>query len=155
MNLLAALLLLGAVAYSLQRRPATTLGEFTPVYQTISGFLPNGKPTGNCFPACIASILGLQLQDVPFFSTRSQGHQLAHANSWLKKFGLKLVMVPNTPAHVHPPEAHYIMRGHSPRMEGQFHMVVGKNGFMVHDPHPDNTGIVGKATHFIYFVPLS
>jgi len=130
----------------------STLGEFSPVYQTVSGYLPNGKPIGNCFPACIASILGLQLDDVPFFTTSSQGAQLADANSWLRKFNLKLVMVPNTPKHEHPKDAYYIMRGSSPRMEGLFHMVVGKNGELVHDPHPDNTGIIGEATHFIYFV---
>lgn len=152
MNLLATLLLITVIAYAMKNGTRdSTLGEFHPVYQTVSGYLPNGQPTGNCFPACVASIMGLSLEDVPFFSTRSQDAQLAHANSWLKKFNLKLVMTPNTSDHKHPPGIHYMMRGLSPRLKGLYHIVVGRDGQMVHDPHPDNTGLVGEATHFIYF----
>lgn len=154
MNPLAIVATLFVAAYFLRSRSNSNLGEFHPVYQTISGYLPNGQPTGNCFPACVASILGLQLDDVPFFSTESQQAQLADANRWLKPRGYRLEMVRNTRRHKHPKGVYYIMRGRSPRMAGQYHMVVGKEGKLVHDPHPDNTGIIGTATNFIYFVTI-
>ena len=64
-------------------------------------------------------------------------------------------MIKNIPGHKHPLDAYYLMRGLSPRLKNGYHMVVGQNGKMVHDPHPDKTGIIGDAAHFIYFIDIS
>lgn len=154
MNLVAVAIAVAILAYALRKPVKSELGEFHPVHQTVAGYLPDGRPIGNCFPACVASILGLQLHEVPFFSTETQQKQLDDANRWLKPRGYQLVMLPNTPNHKHPKDTYYIIRGLSPRMKGQFHMCVGKNGKLVHDPHPENTGIIGEAAHFIYFVKI-
>lgn len=145
------LLLAGIVWWVFQKKSGGAgLGEFIPVNQTVYGLTPEGKVNGNCFPACVASILGLPLEQVPFFTTESQDAQLADANRWLKQFRLQLVMEPNLGEF--PLNQYYIIRGSSPRFPGYFHMVVGKDGRIVHDPHPDKTGIIGEPAHFVRFI---
>jgi len=133
----------------------SSLGEFHPVHQTISGKLPNGKLIGNCFPACVASLLGLSLDEVPFFSMKSQKAQLGEANKWLKPRGLVLMYIRNNRRHQHPRGTdYYIIKGLSPRFKNAYHTVIGRNNKIVHDPHPDNTGIVGPPTSFFYLVSI-
>lgn len=142
-------LILVAILLLAARKKTSTLGEFSPVNQTISGRLPSGQLTGNCFPACIASMLGLPLNEVPFFSTKNQKVQLGQASKWLRGFGIKLVHIPGSSQP--PKNAYYMVQGKSPRFPDAYHMVIGKNGRIVHDPHPDRTGIVGAPASFIYF----
>lgn len=59
-----------------------------PVKQTINGI------GGNCFPACIASILELSLDDVPHFFRGSAGgnwtqEQWDHLRSWAEGGGIR------------------------------------------------------------------
>lgn len=129
-------------------------GKFKPVKQSVSGILPDGEMIGDCFPACIASCMGIDLEKVPLFSLKSQKEQLDEANLWLNQFDLRLNYVPNSNAfkdYHHPSEVYYIARGRSPRFPG-FHMVIYKEGELVHDPHPDNSGIADEPTHFLYFL---
>jgi hypothetical protein len=140
-----------------QRRPSLgefslSISEFKPITQSVSKKLPNGKLIGDCFPACVASILGLDLKQVPFFSLDSQTSQINDANSWLRQFNLKLIIV--RADHPTPQNQLYIIKGLSPRWKGKYHTVVGYNGKMLHDPHKDRTGIVGDPTHYIYFTRL-
>jgi hypothetical protein len=152
--LIAALILIIFLSRKKSSEPSN-LGEFHPVYQTISKKLPNGKLIGNCFPACVASLLGLSLNEVPFFSMASQKAQLKAANEWLKPRGLNLMHISNNRRHQHPRgTTYYIMKGLSPRYKGAYHTVIGKDNKIVHDPHPDNTGIVGPPISFFYLVTL-
>lgn len=141
-------LILVAILLLAARKKVPTLDGFSPVDQTISGRLPSGQLTGNCFPACIASILGLPLNKVPFFSTESGKVQLEQASKWLRGRGIKLVQIPST--HQPPRDAYYMVSGQSPRFPSANHMVVGRNGKIVHDPHPDRTGIIGAPVSFMY-----
>ena len=99
------------------------------VYQTKFGY-----PDGNCLAACLASIFELDIDDIPDFGVRSD---------WYKKFTQwcieKLDLWPidiDANNCAFEPKGFYIINGES--KNGDFwHSVVGKNGEIMHDPHPD------------------
>lgn len=62
--------------------------ELKPVYQTIFG-----KTNGNCFAACIASILEMDLEDVPHFCRGDNPEWMFDLNEWLYQFGLGALTV--------------------------------------------------------------
>lgn len=97
-----------------------------------------GVPGGNCFSACIASILELPIQEVPYFmSDDIHGREwIIKLGNWLRPRGL-YPMVLSAGAKV--PGVH-IIHGQSPRGEGT-HAVVGIGESIVHDPHPSRAGI--------------
>jgi hypothetical protein len=99
---------------------------------------------GNCFEACIASILEINLEEVPMF----------HDNDWFPYFFEWLVSKGYSYHGTLNPDrittynkgvnGYFIVAGDSPRgshIKGG-HAVVYKDGIMVHDPHPDNTGVL-------------
>jgi hypothetical protein len=99
-----------------------------PVYQSKTG------KNGRCFSACLASILELPEQDVPSFL---EGNQTAAADKWLAKRGMAYHQYDSKGAPA--PIGWHIITGTSPR--GGQHAVVGRDGRIVHDPHPhDGTG---------------
>jgi len=100
--------------------------------------------TGNCFEACIASILEMELSEVPMF----------HGENWFSKFYDWLISKGfEYNGTINPSDifnykigidGYFIVAGESPRgnhIRGG-HAVIYKSGKLVHDPHPDNTGIV-------------
>jgi hypothetical protein len=105
-----------------------------------------GPEKGNCFSACVASILELPIDDVPqFMTSENWWHGFAR---WCARQGyLALVdyRVPDEPATL----GYSILGGESPRHPGSGHAVVALDGVMVHDPHPDRTGLVGEPWHNI------
>lgn len=112
-----------------------------PVHQTSFDEL------GNCYAACIASILELPIESVPNFCEDKKGWTFA-TQAWLRERGLGIVnfrVLPESIAEgfefgVISQHAYYIVSGKSPR--GYTHAVVGLGGEIVHDPHPDGGGIV-------------
>lgn len=135
----------------------------TPVDQTQFG---DGK--GNCFPACVASILGRSIDDVPNFI--ETGDMDVALREWLHPQGLRAItlrffhdpmkcdeelmdLVAMTRAYIITwPDDHLILSGYSPRppVNGRalHHAVVGRVagwGFeTVHDPHPSRDGLRGE-----------
>lgn len=106
-----------------------------PVDQTITT-----HPEGNCFPACLASILEIPLEEVPH--AKGEGWQYYY-NQWLRPRGLALITV-GLPADIQtmsPELRRYHMPGYtilavqSPRYDC-LHSVVCLDGEIVHDPHP-------------------
>lgn len=100
-----------------------------------------GNPEGNCLAACIASLLECDLDEVPNQATakRDGKHWFDLYNDFLRDRGLGLVLV-DTPVPVCvPKDCYYIASGQSAR--GLMHSVIHLNGELVHDPHPDGTGI--------------
>ncbi|MDO8640048.1 MAG: hypothetical protein Q7R33_00725 [Nitrosarchaeum sp.] len=99
---------------------------------------------GNCFEACIASILEVDLIDVPMF----------HDKDWFQRFWDWLISKgyqyhgtlnkDQVLTYNKGVDGYYIVAGDSPRGPHIIggHAVVFINGQRVHDPHPDNTGIV-------------
>ena len=51
-----------------------------PVYQT-----QFGMPNGNCFAACVASILELKIEDIPNFCAIGDENWLQLASNWMLK----------------------------------------------------------------------
>jgi hypothetical protein len=102
----------------------------------------NGK-WGNCFSAMLASLLHVCIDDIPVFAGDDW---LKDVNQWLKKFGLAYI---NICAHDDYFErmgikgCYHEIAGESPRFPANLHAVIGKDGRIVHDPHPDNTGVNG------------
>ena len=115
----------------------------TPVLQTA---FYDGDVRGNCWQAVIASLLDLPLVDVPHFvQIDADGGEdfLEHTVRFLTERGWRLRLVPLTQT---PTDEPYIQTGMSPRSPASdgtviHHAVVYRNGELLHDPHPDGTGL--------------
>lgn len=116
---------------------------------------------GDCFRACIASILELPIEDVPHF-VAIEHDWWGETQKWFHARGLSALWM-NLSSElcplVHWADAHYcILSGKSPR--GDFkHAVVGQIdpggwGFkVVHDPHPSGAGIAGDPETVMFLLP--
>ena len=120
-----------------------------PIDQTITG------SRGNCFSACLASLLEIPIESVPLFLSeigdRTRFDWANRLDQWLANFGLYALHFASTSGapNVMPASLH-IMTGISPR--GRPHAVIGKAGRIVHDPHPEKSGLV-ETDGFIVLVP--
>lgn len=117
-----------------------------PVYQTIFG-----KPDGNCFAACIASILEMGLEDVPNFCKGDNPRWMFDLNAWLHQFGLGALTV-----SFHdeiPLTKGWCCAGGYGGPEGVMHEVVMKDMKMVHNPH-EGWGELTKVVDYTFLVVL-
>ncbi len=128
------------------------------VEQTILG------ENGNCFAACVASILELPIKKVPNLGIGTENYDWAEWmlawNQWLadRNFGLSVVHyyewegVSNTKPH-----GYSILSAKSPRLKEQDlnHAVVCLNGEIVFDPHPQREMGVGSWEYFYVFNALN
>ena len=110
---------------------------------------------GDCLSACLASILELPLSEVPIFQPHEGcGAWYVHLQRWLADRGLRslwfhtkdegILDMPGSWDERDGP-LYFIASGNSPR--GDWHhatvwSVDSRGCRMVHDPHPDGTGIV-------------
>jgi hypothetical protein len=103
---------------------------------------------GNCFAACVASLLGLVIEDVPCFDVPGK-MWLRLFDEWLRGRDLApIILWPK--GGIIPSNVHYIAGGKGPR--GLPHSVIYLNGEMVHDPHPDRTGLL-NVSDYTFIVP--
>lgn len=127
-----------------------------PVYQTICDF-----KKGNCFAACIASILELPLEEVPNFCIDPKDWHL-NCNKWLEGYDLQLLEFEHilTGQPISKPMV-VLLTGPSPRDPDKNHCIVGEiypednviKTRILHDPHPDQKGLFeNKITWVGYFV---
>lgn len=107
-----------------------------PVDQTIFGPID-----GNCFAACIASILEVGIDTMP----STTGYK-EHSDWWqiwydyLRPRNMYLVNFAATPEWV--PQGYSIAAIRSPRFEDNvLHACVAYDGIIVHDPHPKKDGL--------------
>lgn len=110
----------------------------TPVDQTTFGDGRNGTEPGDCFRACVASVLDVPIGEVPNFVAEAAWFRALL--DWLAPRGLWFVSMPATPAPWIPDGVHYIASGPAPR--GVSHAVVMSDGLLVHDPHPSRDGLL-------------
>lgn len=123
---------------------------FKPVDQTT--FYDEEKGTrGDCMSACIASLFGLPLDAVPRFIDAGPGRFWESILEFCE-FGGWQHECHGDPAKV-PPDTYCIVSGKSPRNDKITHAVIYLNGKMVHDPHPDRTGILDER-NFNWFIPI-
>ena len=112
-----------------------------PVFQTRIG-----KISGNCFAACIASILEVPLTTVPDFGDDDERTFIRKLADWMSPLDLYYTQVSSDDPILREMfrfgEAYHTIEGVSPR--GGLHACVGRNGVIVHDPHPgaDPSGLV-------------
>lgn len=104
------------------------VGIVRPVDQTTFGM-----PGGNCWSACVASLLELPIEDVPYFLDDWP----EKFNRWIEARGFYAVTIAD---ERFVPGGYCIIGGHSPR--GIPHAVVGCRDRIVHDPHPSREGLV-------------
>lgn len=139
-----------------------------PVFQEL---IDEGR--GDCFSACLASLLEIPLEAVPKFrrDNPAPNDMMKDARKWLNEnFDLSIVTIqmekelltgddlrligatPGTPV---------LAGGKSPNLEGCQHCVVGEidehglNFVMTHDPNPSGKGLVGKPMHLYLIVPMN
>jgi hypothetical protein len=106
-----------------------------------------GPQEGNCYPVCISVLTGIQLEMIPNFCTEDLW--FANSVSWLHTRGFSVVYLEGSPAYTSFP---YIATGKSPR--GDFyHSVIMNAGALLHDPHPDGTGIIGEPSWCLCIMP--
>lgn len=109
---------------------------------------------GDCFRACIASLLEFPLERVPNFMDAKPEEWFEDCAHWCMRRGFNIV-----DWHISEAErvawilgGYYIASGPGPR--GCLHSVVYLNGEMVHDPHISRDGI-DEITHVTLLVPLN
>jgi len=132
-----------------------------PVHQTLFGS-PDSTPdeVGNCYPACIATLLELPLADVPHVYALHPKDDDAACYAmleWLQARRFTSMSFSWAPwVHRYLLGAPCIVTGKSPR--GDFmHAVVGEvtaEGWkLLHDPHPSGAGIISEPTTVEVLVP--
>lgn len=122
-----------------------------PVKQTILHDPENGH-FGNCAQAAIASIFNMNIERVPHFADGLSDDEGAEYQDrlieWLKPMGYGWLCC-SSPAPEDLEEwninlgkicDYHLITGMSPR--GFYHVVVGKAGQVIHDPHPSNAGLL-------------
>ena len=131
-----------------------------PVMQSI--LYSEDGPPGNCFPAAIASILEISIDDVPWPTNKdsedkwvnywprvaeflySMGYELIHFTGQIWTPSMMLDKDPWS-------EVFYIANGPGPR--GVDHSVVMRGSDLIHDPHPSGEGLV-EVTSVEFLVPV-
>ena len=107
---------------------------------------------GNCFSACLASILEIPLSEVPNYQEEN-GKWYFNYKRWLQQFDCDFLSLQNWGKETigFAPKVYAIVSGTSPR--GLTHSVIYFEHKMVHDPHPEGGG-VKDITDWIYIVPI-
>jgi hypothetical protein len=105
---------------------------------------------GNCFVACLASILEISIEKIPEYKD-GNGIWYKKYRKWLNQWGLDLIALTDWSgeAKEYIPLVFAIVSGISPR--GLSHSVVYFGHEMIHDPHPEGGG-VKDITDWIYIV---
>jgi hypothetical protein len=117
--------------------------EMIPITQTIFT-----TPGGNCMAACIASILELPLGMLPN-PQGGNGEWYLEWQAWLRQYNLQILVFEHGGEWI--PTGYSILCGKSPRGDWR-HAVVCFDGAMVHDPHPDRTGVESRLEWTVFTV---
>lgn len=118
------------------------------VYQT-----RYGKNEGNCFPAAIASILELELDEVPdFCNIHSEDSYYQEFIYWLHRLGYTAIPIATNKDELansmHLKGSYLLVTGKN--KDGVNHCVVYRNGEMVHNPNRKCEGITPEYLDIIY-----
>lgn len=102
-----------------------------------------GKVKGNCFPTVIACLLDLDnpeevLQFQELYNKENEGiYWQDELKDWLQKRGWEWTYLKE---HLMTGE-YYLVTGNTIRSKDVLHICIYKNGKLVHDPHPDQSGL--------------
>lgn len=101
---------------------------------------------GNCFAACVASILEIKLDEVPNFCAKPDGWWLRFLR-WMSDRGWGVIVLDLVDSEGASAAAFlnriqgYAWIGSGPADRGLLHAVVYCGREMVHDPHPSRAGL--------------
>lgn len=115
--------------------------------QTILSSKDGKKVKGNCFSACLASLLEIKLDQVPYFAGMRKNVWQKNLFQWLHSVGYEYdgwlsVDQFSQMKKLKGVDGYFIVAGESPRGAAVGgHSVIYKNGKMVHDPHPSRAGL--------------
>jgi hypothetical protein len=107
---------------------------------------PEKKLVGNCWTSCIASLLEMEVDDIPHFY-RDFSNPITATYKWLDELGYVMVefSYKNLENFVQMSYfGYHIIVGPSPRFSSILHAVIGLNGEPFFDPHPEGTMIDGN-----------
>jgi len=127
-----------------------------PVMQTMFGG-PGSKDEGNCFPACLASLLEIPLEDVPHFHKKYDDDDAhIHIVKWLLSHGRIYVafdaeMFDKHCGPIMDTGSYYIAGGDGGR--GFNHCAIYQRRKLIHDPHPKGKGLLSFNTYEFLFKP--
>ena len=96
---------------------------------------------GNCFAATLASILHLNIEDIPEFENGKWQRQL---NEWLSQYSLAFIELDDfkTDCNLFGINGcHHEIGGYSERSKSRGHSCVGVDGEVVFDVHPSDAGL--------------
>ena len=102
------------------------------VEQTVFGY-----PEGNCFHACVASIMEMSLDEMPDTTGLSTPALWDKWEQWAREGNLGLIHFPYT--DVWHPAGYWILGAESSRLPGRIHAVVCKGKELIYDPHPERS----------------
>lgn len=118
----------------------------------------DGSVSGNCFRACIASILEIDIDSIPAFEDMKGGEWHMPFFKFLSENGYEFHGTGRFDNEFHDElfktyegvDGYIIVNGTSPRKwVTRGHSVVYKNGVMVHDPHPSREGLVDLRDYYM------
>lgn len=113
-----------------------------------------GRPDeGDCLAAALASILELELDEFTGLNDAKEGEWWPLLETLLRRRGFKPVGVMNDAPGVAPP-GFAVAVGPAALHREKSHAVVTLDGEVVHDPHPNRTGIEA-IKYFIMLVPMA
>ncbi|KKL82824.1 hypothetical protein LCGC14_1980900 [marine sediment metagenome] len=132
------------------------------VYQTtFGGSKATLEQQGNCFQACVATVLGIPLEeayDCRGIQDGEDSHWFDDFNKWLERYGLGCIFIESNkdiPAAVSGwPGIHIAECRSATLYNGERHVVVIRDGDLLHDPIPDAKE-QGEMQGIYLFVPLN
>jgi hypothetical protein len=123
-----------------------------PIDQTIMQ-VGEGKITGNCFQANVASYFERSIEEVPNFCVDYGDSWFYEFYNWIRsntEFSPIMYLVDGIDKmRERFPKGMYLVGGQSPR--GSFdHSTIYEDCELVHDPHPDKAGITKVKTVIVF-----
>lgn len=112
-----------------------------------------GGEDGDCLAACLATLLRLDIGEVPSFFSDDEGTWREKMGAWLVERGWGHLCIAGPPPDMLGP-ALTIVSGKSPRGDW-LHATVWRGRELLHDPHPSRAGLVGEPVDTIVLVPLA
>lgn len=112
------------------------------VYQTILAGGDGFRKRGNCTEACIASLLNVELHEVPILEN--------FGNKWrdaVKLFFKSKELVLEFDS-LGPNNEYFIVEGYTER-DTKHCCIYDREDQLIHDPHPNNTGLITKDLFWI------
>ena len=117
-----------------------------------------GFPKGNCFAACIASLLDLDVQNVPNFCLDENPNWFTEADRFVANHGFRLLQITGATGITALDGTLFIASGKSPRGDFNHSVITRVEGeqFVVEmDPHPSDDGLDGPFTIMTMLVRAS